>query len=201
MAAPLMNTHWPVKTSLLILVALLAVPAHADERYDHRGAIGLLVGLSGEYKAAATLSGGGDEGWRLGPELGATFAVGGDGNELKAALRALFLGIKNGCSDNGSCAPLDLALFLGYRGYFDLGQWKTFFDIDAAQHLVPRFDGSSAKTQLYTIGPRVAIGVQLDFLPTAGSFLMLEAQIGFGDGLRYGAALVLGFQLRSYLLE
>jgi hypothetical protein len=196
-----------VKTPLAILVALLAIPAQADERYDHKGAVGLLIGFSGEYKASATLGGGGDEGFRFGTELGMTYAVGAEGNALKAAVRALFGGIKPGCSNfpsgelRGSCAPVDLALFLGYRGYFDLGQWKTFFDIDAAQHIVPRFNPSNARTQVYTIGPRVAVGAQFDFLPVAGSFLMLEGQIGFGDGLRYGAALVFGFQLRSYLLE
>ncbi|MBS1153023.1 MAG: hypothetical protein H6Q89_4721 [Myxococcaceae bacterium] len=189
-----------MKTSLCLLL-VLALPAHADERYDHKGAVGLLLGLTGEYKAAATIKGGGDEGWRFGTEVGATVAVGSDGNELKGSLRALFGGIEAGCSLEGSCAPLDLALFLGYRSYFDLGQWKTFFDLDLAQHVVPRFDPSSARTQIYTIGPRVAVGVQLDFLPVAGSFLLLEGQIGFGDGLRYGAALMLGFQLRSYLLE
>lgn len=190
-----------MKSTLSILLVLLAAAAHADERYDHKGAVGLLIGISGEYKAAATLNGGGDEGWRIGTELGVTFAVGSDGNAVKAAVRALFFGIEAGCSLNSSCAPVDLALFLGYRGYFDLGQWKTFFDIDAAQHIVPRLGPSSARTQLYTIGPRVAIGAQFDFLPVAGSFLLLEGQIGFGDGLRYGAALVFGVQLRSYLLE
>ncbi len=190
-----------VKTLFPLVLACVAVRANADERYDHKGAIGLLIGISGEYKAAATLGGGGDEGYRLGTEVGVTLAVGSDGNALKAAVRSVFFGIEPGCSTNGSCAPVDLGLYLGYRGYFDLGQWKTFFDIDAAQHLVPRLGPSSANTQLYTIGPRVAVGVQFDFLPVAGAFLSLEGQIGFGDGLRYGAALLLGFQLRSYLLE
>ena len=198
-----------MKTPLSILLVLLATSALADERYDHKGAVGLLLGVSAEYKAAATLAGiGGDEGARIGTELGVTFAVGSDGNELKAAVRALFGGIKAGCNDllldgtnRGGCAPVDFGLFLGYRGYFDLGNWKTFFDIDAAQHVIPRLGPSSARTQLYTIGPRVAVGLQLDFLPVAGALFMLEGQIGFGDGLRYGAAAVLCFQLRSYLLE
>ena len=190
-----------MKNSLPIVLLLLATSAHADERYDHKGAVGLLIGFSGERKDAATLLGGGDAGWRFGTELGVTFAVGGDGNALRAALRGLFGGIEPGCSKLQRCAPVDLSLMLGYRGYFDMGQWKTFFDIDAAQHIVPRFNESNARTQLYTIGPRVAIGAQFDFLPVAGVYLLLEGQIGFGDGLRYGAGLQLGFQLRSYLLE
>ena len=190
-----------MKTSLSILLALAAVSARADERYDHKGAVGLLLGVSAEYKAAATLGGGGDEGARLGTEAGLTIAVGSDGNEVKGALRTLFGGIRPGCSREGRCVSVDYALFLGYRGYFDLGNWKTFFDIDAAQHFIPRLGPSSANSQLYTIGPRVALGVQLDFSPIAGTFFLIEGQIGFGDGLRYGAAAMIGFQLRSFLLE
>ena len=50
-------------------------------------------------------------------------------------------------------------------------------------------------------GPRVGLGIQLDFLPIAGTYFMIEGQIGFGDGLRYGAGMLLGVQLRSYLFD
>ena len=190
-----------MKPFFFLVVLVLASTARADERFDHRGSVGLLLGTTGEYKAATSLGGGGDEGFRLGTELGATYSIGSDGNEVKAAVRTLFGGIEAGCSARQTCAPVDIGIFFGYRGYFDLGHWKTFFDIDAAQHFVPRLSPASANSQLYTIGPRIGIGVQLDFLPVAGAFAILEAQIGFGDGLRYGAALMIGVQLRSYLLE
>lgn len=161
------------------LVLLLATHAVAEERFDHRGSLGLLLGGSFERKDSANNAGPGDSGWRGGAEVGGTLAVGSEGNDLKLSLRALFGG------------PFDLALFAGYRGYFSVGQWKTFFDLDAAAHFTPRF----------TIGPRVGVGVQLDFLPVAGAFAVLGGQIGFGDGLRYGVELMIGFQFRSYLLE
>lgn len=94
-------------------------------------------------------------------------------------------------------------LCLGYRGYFAIAdsRWKTFFDLDLAQHVVLHFAVQNDGTQVYTIGPRISVGVQLDFLPIAGVNLMLEGELGFGDGLRFSGGLTLGFQLRSYLLE
>jgi hypothetical protein len=183
------------------VLVLLASSAQADERYDHKGAVGLLIGTTLEYKSAFALNGAPEDGARAGVELGGTYAIGNDGNELKGALRAAFLGNRYQCSLNYTCAPVDLGLYLGYRGYFDLGQWKTFYDLDLVQHLVPRIAAASVNTQLYTIGPRVGLGVQLDFLPIAGAFLLIEGQLGFGDGLRYGVGAMLGVQLRSYLLE
>lgn len=187
----------------LLAILLTAPVAGADERYDHRGAVGLLVQLVGDNKTSTVLKGGGDSGWRYGLDLGVSFAVGTDGNEVKGILRGLFGGIENGCSRLHSCAPVDLGLYLGYRGYFAIAdsRWKTFFDLDLAQHVVPHFAIQNDGTQVYVIGPRIALGVQLDFLPIAGVNLMLEGELGFGDGLRFSGGLTLGFQLRSYLLE
>ena len=121
-------------------------------------------------------------GWRGGVELGGTLSV-GDGNDLLLSVRAEFGGL------------FDLGIYAGYRGYFSVGQWKTFFDLDLAGHITPAIAPHG------TVGPRVGVGVQLDFLPIIGTYAVLGGQIGFGDGLRYGAELTIGFQFRSYLLE
>lgn len=188
-----------------VALAVLALPASAlaDERYDHRGALGVLIAFGADYKAAAAIAGGGDEGARAAPELGLTFPIGDNGNELKASLRALFGGILPNCSASQRCAPVDLGLFFGFRGYFTApgGRLKTFYDLDVVQHLVPRFSDASARTQLYVIGPRVGLGVQFETLPIAGLYFMIDGQMGFGDGLRFGAGAQLGIQLRTYIFE
>ena len=171
-----------------LLVATAA--AATEERYDHRGSLGILVAGTFERKDSATTSGGGDGGWRGGAEIGGTLAVGGDGNDLKLSIRALFGG------------PFDLGIYAGYRGYFAIDRWKTFFELDLASHFTPRVvPGPSGEGPLATVGPRVGIGVQFDFLPIAGTYAVLGGQIGFGDGIRYGAELMIGFHFRSYLLE
>jgi hypothetical protein len=177
-----------VKPLLATLVVFASVTAGAEERYDHRGSLGLLVGGSIERKDSANNNSpqnSADElgGWRGSAELGGTIAVGSDGNDFKLVVRAQFGG------------AFDLGIYSGYRGYFSIGQWKTFFDLDLAGHITPLF------APHVTVGPRVGVGVQLDFLPIMGAYAVLGGQIGFGDGLRYGAELTIGFHFRSYLLE
>ncbi len=171
-----------------LLVFLFATAASAEERYDHRGSLGLLVAGSIERKDTANNTRPQNTpselgGWKGSLELGATLGVGSDGNDLKLSVRAMF------------GRPFDLGIFAGYRGYFAIGQWKTFFDLDLAGHITPLVAPHG------TIGPRVAVGVQLDFLPIIGTYALLGGQVGFGDGLRYGAELTLGFQFRSYLFD
>jgi hypothetical protein len=171
-----------------LIVTLLATAAVAEERYDHRGSLGVLLAGSIERKDSANNTQPSDPsfklgGWKGSLELGATMGVGSDGNDLKLSVRTMF------------GYPFDLGIFAGYRGYFSVGQWKTFFDLDLAGHITPLIAPHG------TIGTRVAVGVQLDFLPIIGTYALLGGQIGFGDGLRYGAELTIGFQFRSYLLE
>ena len=156
--------------------------SRADVRYDHAGAIGLLVGGLGEYKAAINPVGAlpPDSGFRLGPELGATLAIGHDGNELKLVARGTFLG-----------PTPDVSALFGYRNYFGRDQWKTFFDLDVAGHFTPHI----------TVGARFGIGVQWDWLPIAGTYVTLAGQIGFGQALRFSGELALGFQFRTYVLD
>lgn len=186
----------------LAVAIIAAAPAFADERYDHRGALGVLIAFGGDYKASAGLVGG-DEGFRVAPELGLTFPVGDNGNSFKASMRALLGGIAAGCSAVQKCAPIDLGLMIGFRGYFSVaeGRLKTFYDLDVVQHLVPRFNAASALTQIYVIGPRVGLGVQFELLSVTGLYFMIDGQMGFGDGLRFGAGVQLGVQLRTYIFE
>ena len=177
-----------MKPFLATALVLLGTAVAAEERYDHRGSLGLLVGGSIERKDSANNNVPSDPGYKLGNwgggvELGGTVAVGSEGNDLKLSVRALFGGL------------FDFGIFAGYRGYFSVGQWKTFFDLDLAGHITPDVAPHG------TVGPRVGVGVQLDFLPVAGAYPVHGGQIGFGDGLRYGAELTIGFQFRSYLLE
>lgn len=167
---------------LLASATLAAAPAQAEERYDHRGSIGLLVGVGGEYKTAINPTAGLplDDGPRLTADLGATIAVGYDGDELKLIARGSFFG------------PIpDVAAIFGFRNYFGKDQWKTFLDLDVAGHFTPHL----------TAGVRFGIGVMWDWLPVVGTYLNLAAQIGFGQALRFSGELVLGFQFRTYVLE
>jgi hypothetical protein len=185
--------------------------SHFPQRYDHRGALGLLLATTAERKDAAGWGAFNDAGWRAGLEIGGTYPVSFSGNEFKLSVRTLLGG-----------PVVDTAVYVGFRGYFDLGfwkwqleQWKTFFDLDLCAHFTPSWsqtyrDGLASPLSAPTTqtvgatvqgGPRVAIGVQLDFLPVAGAYLAAAGQLGFGTGVRFGAELLFGFQLRSYLLE
>ncbi|MFT3837652.1 MAG: hypothetical protein QM723_11715 [Myxococcaceae bacterium] len=180
-------------------------------RYDHRGALGLLLATTAERKDAAGWGVLSDAGWRAGLEIGGTYPVSYSGNELKLSVRTLLGG-----------QVVDTAVYFGFRGYFDLSfwksqldQWKTFFDLDIGAHFTPAWSislrdglagplsapGTVSSGVTVQGGPRVAIGVQFDFLPVSGAYLAIAGQLGFGTGVRFGAELLFGFQMRSYLLE
>src|SRR6185436_15429633 len=91
----------------------------------------------------------------------------------------------------------DWQLWGGYRGYFG-ERWKTLVDIGLNLSGRPVFTG----------GPRVALGLQHELNSLAGVFATIGAQLGFGWApersamvLVFRAELMLGFQLRSFLLE
>jgi hypothetical protein len=160
----------------VLCVVLVAAAARADPRFDHRGSLGLLAGATFENKTQID-----DSGWRYGPDLGGTLAVGVNGNEVTAWLRAGF----------GGKAP-DWSLTGGYRGYFGYERVKTFFDLGAAVHLTPSL----------SVGPRVGFGVQFELTQLVGVYLGLAGQIGFGPAsLRMDGELISGFQIRSYVFE
>jgi hypothetical protein len=166
---------------------LLGLPASAfaaeerqfDERYDHRGAVGLLFGSGGAGVSlgATTPS---LFGLRWTQELGGTYAIDVNGNELVLVLR-------------GSIVPEPRIYGLagGYRGYFGYQRVKTFIDLQVAAYVSPTF----------LIGPRVGAGVQFELSPIAGLFVGGAVNLGFGNGLLLSGELIAGLQLRSYLLE
>ncbi|MBX5480364.1 MAG: hypothetical protein IRZ16_00745 [Myxococcaceae bacterium] len=159
---------------------MLAGSPAAAERFDHRGAVGLLLGGGLEWKEGVAFDSQTDIGLRIPIDVGATYAIGYDGNELMAFGRVSLLG-----------ARVDTSFACGYRGYFGEDRFKTFFDLGLQAHFTPRI----------TAGARVGMGVQYELSPLIGTYTGLASQIGFGNGLRFDAELLVGIQLRSYLLE
>lgn len=162
---------------LALALFCLSGAALAQERWDHNGSIGVHTGFGVEGRTSIGI-GQSDGGARLFPELGLTFAV-ANRWELKAAGRVTFLG------------PLGVAFLAGARSSFG-DQFKTFFDLDLNVHVVP----------IFTIGPRIAFGVQYEFTSIIGAFASAGMQFGVGPaGIRLGFEAMIGLQLRSYLLE
>jgi hypothetical protein len=167
---------------LAVFAALVtARGAFAEERYDHRGAVGLLVGSGFEYASTIGRIVSVDTAPSALFDLGVTTHMGLNSNELKLFARASFIpGVRR------------LSLVGGYRGYFGDDRVKTFFDLDLALRLLPQA----------TLGPRVGLGVQYELTPVLGLYAGLGGQIGVGPQLaRFSGELLVGFQGRSYLLE
>lgn len=179
--APLSDERMPRGATRVVVavLALLAAPALASDRYDHRGALGLTVAAGGEIVAAAGNQVFGDNGVRVPLELGGTASI-TDHTELRAAGRVSLLGLRVGSS-----------AYLGLRNTYGWEKLKTFFDLDFAAHFTP----------IWTLGARVGLGVQYDFLPVMGAYAQLGGQLGGGGGLRLSFELLVGVQLRTYLLE
>lgn len=166
------------------MIAALAVAAvclgAAGERLDHHGAVGLLIGAGGDYRSQALPTGDTSIGFRLPLDLGGTYNVGDDSNELLLAGRVELL------------APsLITSAYGGYRSYFGQDAWKTFFDLHVRADFTPAF----------TAGPRMGFGAQYELNSLVGVFAAIGAHVGAGAGIRFGGELLLGMQFRSFLLE
>jgi hypothetical protein len=174
----------------VVVAALLGSPAAlAQSRaasLDHSGSLGLLVAAGTEFATTEiadcltcqperTLA---EFGALL--DLGATAAVGSEGNELTLRLRL-----------NRLTAASGESIFFGYRSYFGRDELKTFAAFDLAAVLRPIAAG----------GARVAFGVAWDFSPLFGVWAEAGANFALGEGRRFGVELGLGLQARSYLLE
>ena len=107
-------------------------------------------------------------------------AIGHNGNELKLQFDSSWLGP----------AP-DLGVSFGYRGYFPVDPIKTFFDADIGFRFYDRL----------TVGPEIGFGLQYELSSVIGVFSTVRAKFGFGQGLRLGAELLVGLQVRTYVLE
>ncbi|MBK7860162.1 MAG: hypothetical protein IPJ65_16415 [Archangiaceae bacterium] len=192
---------------LPVALTLLMTFGATEERYDHVGAVGLLMALSGQYKAANNPF---EVGTRAGVEVGGSFNLGYKSNELVIAARATFGSPHVGSPDygtpacgSGSTLPpwrcvaedrrlheVDTLLYGGYRGYFG-ERWKTFVDLQAAVSFTP----------FLAAGPRLGVGLQYELSSIAGLYTQVAAVLGFGEVLQFRAELVIGVQLRSFLLE
>ncbi len=86
---------------------------------------------------------------------------------------------------------LDLAAIAGYRAYFGMDRWKTFFDLDLIAFARPTWG----------LGPRIGFGVQYELTSILGVFASAAAQLGYGNAFRIDVDALIGLQLRSYLLE
>ncbi|MCU0698073.1 MAG: hypothetical protein MUC96_16325 [Myxococcaceae bacterium] len=162
----------------LLVIVFLAGTAFAQERWDHRGSVGLLTGVGVEGRTSIGVMQS-DSGARLLPEVGGTLAL-SERWHLKLAGRLALLGPQVG-----------VMILAGVRSTY--GQrFKTFFDLDASVNAVP----------LFTIGPRVAFGVQYELAEIVGAFASAGVNFGVGPaGARLGFELMIGLQFRSYLLE
>lgn len=162
------------------LTALLPTDGRAEERLDHHGAVGLLIGSGLDVRQEVTATSSTELGTRVPVDIGGTYNIGHDSNELKLVLRAALLGPR----------PLGI-VYGGYRGYFGSDAWKTFFDLDLRVDALPTV----------TVGPRMGLGVQYELGSLVGVYSGIAAHVGAGQGIRFGAELVVGVQLRSFLLE
>lgn len=170
-----------MRRAAILLSMFVALPALAEERLDHRGALGLSIAGGVEHASVLLLSNAPTQAdanrWLL--ELDPSFAVGTEGNELVATLRFL-----RG-PDSGA------ALGFAYRSYFGRDEWKTYFQ-----------GGLKADTSPYFgIGPAGLLGVMYELTPLAGVYAQAGLSFEAGHGLRVGFEGSAGIQLRTFVLE
>lgn len=166
--------------ALLVVVAVigggLAGEATAQ---NHRGSVGVSLAGGGALQGVLGETSAAERGGAL-IDLGASLAIDADGNELQAFVRGSF----------GATTP-ELSAAFGYRGYFGPDAWKTFFDVGLVADATPRF----------AAGPRLGLGVQYDFHPLLGGFVVADARFMIGPQVRAVGSLSAGLQLRSYWFQ
>ena len=167
--------------AMLLVVALGSTAAHAEDlRWDHRGALGLVLGSGIEFNNEVTAGGTREEGHRFPLETLVTLPLGLSGNEWTVGARTGFGG-----------SQVDVALAGGIRGYFGEERFKTYLSAELALHIVPNV----------TAGPRLGFGIIYELLPTLGLYLGGAAEVTAGQGIRIAGAVTGGIQLRTYLFE
>ncbi|HTS82824.1 MAG TPA: hypothetical protein VMH40_19665 [Myxococcaceae bacterium] len=158
----------------------VAAGAEEEERFDHRGALGLLLGGGLDFKREVKSGGETEEGRRTLVEGLLTFPMGVSGNEWTAGARTGFGG-----------PSVDVAIAGGLRAYFGDERFKTYLTAELALHVAPNV----------TAGPRLGVGIQYEILPTFGLYLGGAAEVTAGEGIRIAGAVVGGIQLRTYVFE
>jgi hypothetical protein len=166
--------------ALSLVLAALAHGAEEEQRFDHRGALDLLVGGGIDFKREVKSGGETEEGRRALLETLVTFPMGMSGNEWTVGARTGFGG-----------DSVDVAIAGGLRAYFGEERFKTYLSAEIALHVTPNV----------TAGPRLGFGIQYELFPVFGLYLGGAAEVTAGQGIRIAAAVVGGFQVRTYLFE
>ncbi len=148
-------------------------------RLDHRGALGLILGAGVSFEDTVLVHGVPEDGRAPLLQAEITFPLGVQGNEWTLAVSTAF-----------DSRPT-VAIAGGVRAYFGEEAWKTFVTLEGTLHVTPAV----------TAGPRMGFGIQWDFSQTAGAFVQVAAEVTGGQGIRFGASALAGFQLRTYLFE
>jgi hypothetical protein len=159
----------------------LAAPAAAEDapRLDHRGALGVILGAGISFQETVLKYGVAEEGRSPLFQAEVTFPLGTQGNEWTLAV---------GTALN---TPVTVAVAGGIRAYFGEEVWKTFVTVEGTLHVTPAVSA----------GPRLGFGVQWDFAQVAGAFVQVAAEATAGQGIRFGASALAGFQFRTYIFE
>jgi hypothetical protein len=159
----------------------LATPAAADDapRLDHRGALGVILGAGISFEDTVLRHGVPEDGRAPVLQAEVTFPLGVQGNEWTLAASTTF-----------NSRPT-VAVAGGVRAYFGDEAWKTFVTVEGTLHVTPAVSA----------GPRMGFGVQWDFSQVAGALVQVAAEATGGQGIRFGASALAGFQFRTYLFE
>jgi hypothetical protein len=165
--------------AVLLLCPVLA-RAEEMERWDHRGALGLLVGGGIDFKREVKAGGETEEGRRALLETLLTFPLGHSGSEWTLGARTGFGG-----------PSVDVAVAGGLRAYFGEERFKTYLTAELALHVTPNV----------TAGPRLGFGIQYELFPVFGLYLGGAAEVTAGQGIRIAGAVLGGIQLRTYIFE
>lgn len=165
---------------LLLVLVPLAARAEQEERWDHRGALGVLVGGGIDFKREVKSGGETEEGRRALLETLLTFPFGASGNEWTVGARTGFGG-----------PSVDVAVTGGLRAYFGDDRLKTYLTAELVVHVTPNV----------TAGPRLGFGIQYELFPTLGLYLGGAAEVTAGQGIRIAGAVLGGIQLRTYIFE
>ncbi|WP_240359376.1 hypothetical protein [Pyxidicoccus trucidator] len=165
----------------LVLISVLgaALPARARAAepvdtpyYEDRRALSLIIGPGGSYTDYIDADDDDAEsGGDAHLDLAGTRTVGYDGDELFVLIR-------------GSLRGPDLSLVGGYRNFFGMDAWQSFFDLSV---MIRPFSGP-------WVGPRVAFGARHTFSERLAVFGGLGLTLGFGSGLRADAEVFTGVQ-------